>query len=107
MAVDVVVAVAVAGHFPSTTSTATATATATAIPPDDCPVWVRGSIMEYPAIPRGSAVSSCLPRDYGEQSLSGNSGPQGRVAARGWAGFVSEFVCATRKARAAGRARSR
>src|SRR5512139_1667065 len=65
MAVDVVVAVAVAGHFPSTTSTATATATATAIPPDDCPVWVRGSIMECPAIPRGSAVSSCLPRDYG------------------------------------------
>ena len=41
-------------------------AIAAAIPPDDCPVWVHGSIMESPAIPRVSAVSFRLPRDYGE-----------------------------------------
>jgi hypothetical protein len=46
VAVDVAVVVAVAGHPPSTPTTPTTTATATAIPPDDCPVWVRGLIVE-------------------------------------------------------------
>ena len=61
MVVDVVMAVA--GHSPSTTTTATTTAKA--IPPDDCPVWVRGLVIESPAIPRAAAVSFRLPQDQG------------------------------------------